>query len=226
MGEIPAQLVARLPQEGIRTGCRVERLGDGEVRLASGERLGARALVIATEGAEAVRLLGREDASERMAGRGTTCVHYAAERAPCLGPYLLLNGEGRGRINSLLCPSNLSGHYAPPGRALVTVNCQGVPDDPERLETDLRRELTAWFGDQVRAWERLAIYRLPQALPVQAPPLLPAGWSSGLRRGFGSAANTPPLPPSSGRCTPVVGPGRGVADALLGRVSGVSAIGG
>lgn len=53
MGEIPAQLAARLPQDGIRTGCRVERLGDGMVLLASGERLVSRALVIATEGAEA-----------------------------------------------------------------------------------------------------------------------------------------------------------------------------
>lgn len=227
MGEIPAQLAARLPQEGILTGCRVERLGDGEVRLASGERLSARALVIATEGAEAARLLGREDASGRMAGRGTTCVYYAAERAPLQEPYLLLNGEGRGRINSLLCPSNLSDHYAPPGRALVTVNCQGVPDDPERLETDLRHELTAWFGDPVRGWERLAIYRLPQALPVQAPPVpYPGGVEQRLAERLwvcGEYASAPSIQWAlhSGRRA-----GEGVAAALLGRVSGATAIGG
>lgn len=224
MGEIPAQLAARLPREGIRTGCRVERLGDGEVRLVSGERLSARALVIATEGAEAARLLGREDVSGRMAGRGTTCVYYAAERAPVQGPYLLLNGEGRGRINSLLCPSNLSDHYAPPGRALVTVNCQGVLDDPERLETDLRRELTAWFGDPVRGWERLAIYRLPQALPVQAPPVpYPGGVEQRLAERLwvcGEYASAPSIQWAlhSGRRA-----GEDVAAALLGRVSGTSA---
>ncbi len=225
MGEIPAQLAARLPQEGIRTGCRVERLGDGEVRLVSGERLSARALVIATEGVEAARLLGREDASGRMAGRGTTCVYYAAERAPVQEPYLLLNGEGRGRINSLLCPSTLSDHYAPPGRALVTVNCQGVPDDPERLETDLRRELTAWFGDPVQGWERLAMYRLPQALPVQAPPVpYPGGVEQRLAEGLwvcGEYASAPSIQWAlhSGRRA-----GEGVAAALLGRVSEATAI--
>ncbi len=83
----------------------------------------------------------------------------------------MLNGEGQGLVNSLLCPSNLSAHYAPAGQSLITVNCHGVEHNPDTLETVLRRELTGWFGDQVRGWERLAVYRLPQALPVQAPPV-------------------------------------------------------
>lgn len=177
MGEIPAQLAAPLPPSRIRLGCRVERLEDRQVVLDSGERLRARALVIATPGRETARLLGRpEQRPPQATHRGTTCLHFAADRAPVQGPYLVLNGEGRaasgqGPVNSLLCPSNLSKHYAPPGQSLVTVNCHGAEHDPEALETAVRVQLAGWFGDRVDAWRRLACYRLPEALPAQPPPV-------------------------------------------------------
>lgn len=171
MGEIPAQLAARLPPGAIRTGARVARLLDREVVLESGERLQARALVIATEGREAARLLGRPDlASIQTNHRGTTCLYFAADQAPFQGPHLVLNGEGQGVVNSLVCPSNLSEHYAPAGTSLVTVNCHGTDHSPDILEAALRRDLQGWFGDEVRNWQRLAVYRLPQALPAQTPP--------------------------------------------------------
>lgn len=167
MGAIPAQLAARLPAEGLRLGSRVERIAPGEVQLAGGARLRARAVVIATDGGEAARLLGR---AEGVPTRGTTCCYFAAARPPIAGPYLVLNGEGRGLINSLLCPSSLSAAYAPSGLSLVTVNVFGTRHSPDSLEMDLRRELEGWFGAAVRRWELLATYRLPKALPVQAPP--------------------------------------------------------
>ena len=170
MGEIPAQLAQRLPREGIRLGCHVERILDQEIVLDSGERLSASTIVVATEGSETARLLGVAGGGSQ-AGRGTTCFHFAASAPPIEGPDLLVNGEGRGRINSLLCPSNLSAHYAPRGESLVTVNVHGADDDPNTLETGLRRELIGWFGNQVLSWKRLAVYRLARALPAQSPPV-------------------------------------------------------
>jgi phytoene dehydrogenase-like protein len=172
MAEIPAQLAARLTRAQVRTGCRVDHIAERTVTLASGERLHARALVIATSGPAAARLLEHTAAPPAAtASRGTTCVYFAAVRPPIEGPYLVLNGEGHGHVNSLLCPSNLSGHYAPAGQTLVSVNCHGAEHNPDTLETILRRELAGWFGDQVRGWERLAVYRIPQALPLQTPPV-------------------------------------------------------
>ena len=175
MGAIPAQLAARMRGEWLRLGCRVTGLEQGQAVLDGGARSDARALVIATDPWEAARLLGHArhagDRQRPPPARGTTCCYFAADAPPFRGPYLVLNGEGRGRINSIQCPSNLSEHYAPPGKALITVNCHGVGEEPDRLEARIRRELGDWFGPPVASWERLAIYPLPQALPVQAPPV-------------------------------------------------------
>lgn len=164
MEEIPLQLAGRLAPGTLRLEAPVERLEDDGVRLADGTRLTAKATVIATDGPAAARLLGRA----APATRGTTCFYFAAPEAPFAGPYLVLNGTGSGPINSLLCPSNLSPHYAPDRRALVSVNVFGAQHNPDALETAVRRQLGAWYGRQVDGWERLAVYRLPQALPVQA----------------------------------------------------------
>ena len=166
MGTIPAQLAAKLPPESIRLQTRVRQLLDRQVVLESGERLQARALVIATDGREVARLLKRDVAPET---RGTTCFYFSAERPPLPGPKLALNGQGHGLINSLLVPSNLSGYYAPAGQHLVTVNLLGTQSDPDLVEPRLRKELVRWFGSDAQRWERLAVYRLPTALPDQAP---------------------------------------------------------
>jgi phytoene dehydrogenase-like protein len=163
MEQIPLQLASRLAPESLRLGCRVEALEADGVRLADGTRLRAAATVVATDGGAAATLLGREP----PATRGTTCFYFAAPQAPIDGNDLVLNATGGGPINSLLCPSNLSAHYAPAGQALVCVNVFGTRHNPDALETELRHQLGEWFGTRVGLWRRLAVYRLPAALPVQ-----------------------------------------------------------
>jgi phytoene dehydrogenase-like protein len=167
MEQIPLQLADRLAPESIRLESRVERLMDGHAVLEGGERLRARAFVIACDERETARLLGAEPGETR----GTSCLYFAAPEPPVSGPYLVLNGSGTGVVNSLLCPSSLSAAYAPPNEALITVNVFGAEHDPDALETAVRGELTDWFGSVVRSWRRLAVYRLPHALPAQYPPV-------------------------------------------------------
>lgn len=168
MGEIPRQLAARLPPDCIRYGQRCIGIEGQEVHLADGGAYRAAAIVIATDGAAAAHLLGRPAPPTR----GTTCLHFAAARAPIDGPYLVLAADERGPINSLLCPSNLAPAYAPPGQALVTVNCFGTAADPAALEVAVRQQLADWFGAAVADWRLLRVYQLPAALPVQAPPVM------------------------------------------------------
>jgi len=166
MAQIPLQLAARLAPDTLQLNCRVARVAGGKAMLDDGSEIGARAIVIATDGSETDRLLGLEP----VPTRGTTCFYFTAPQPPYEGPYLSLDGSGRGPVNSLLCPSNLSNAYAPPGEALITVNCFGAERDPAALEAGVRDQLRGWYGDVVEVWRRLAVYRLPNALPTQRPP--------------------------------------------------------
>ena len=193
MAQIPLQLAARLASESIELGCRVEHLreahGAYSATLSDGETRFAKAVVVATPAREAVRLLdsalgsGVSGALDREAPltRGTTCFYFSAPRAPISGPYLVLDGNSEGPINSLLCPSELSPAYAPPGKTLVTVNCFGHERAPEQLLPGVLQQLRAWFGDAVDDWQQLAVYCIEDALPAQRPPVTAPSSSDGLR---------------------------------------------
>ena len=170
MGAISDQLAARLPPGALRPGAAVARVDPDSVTLETGERIGARAVVVATEGDVAARLTGRIAAPP---ARAATTVYYAADRSPVGGPYLILNGVGVGPVNSLCVPSDVAPTYAPHGQALVSASLIGLPAaDDAALDADIRSQLRRWFGTQVDGWRHLRTYRIPWALPDQAPPAL------------------------------------------------------
>lgn len=180
MEQIPQQLGRRLAAESLLLNRSVERISETGVILSDGERHQAKAVVVATDVTQAARLLGHEAPETR----GTTCFYYSAPRPPIEGPYLVLDGSGQGPINSLLCPSSLSEAYAPNGRSLVTVNCFGCEREPESLQHEVSGQLRSWYGEAVDAWDRLAVYRIRHALPVQSPPVSApdTGWTGGTQR--------------------------------------------
>ena len=169
MGAIPEQIAARLPEGTVRTEARVESIQEDGVTLKSGEKIKARAVVLATEGPEAARLLGDK---ERFGSRSVTCVYFAADEPPFSEPLLVLNGEGKGLINSLCSPSSVAPNYAPEGKSLVSVIIIGNPDQEDKqLESTVRTQLTEWFGPRVIGWRYLRTYRILHALPIQIPPV-------------------------------------------------------
>jgi phytoene dehydrogenase-like protein len=169
MGAIPEQIAARLPEGTVRTEVWVESIQENGVTLKSGEKIKAQAVVLATEGPEAGRLLGDQ---ERPGSRGVTCVYFAADESPFSGPLLVLNGEGKGLINSLCSPSSVAPNYAPENKALISITIIGNPDqNDQQLESTVRAQLKDWFGPSVNGWRYLRIYRIPHALPMQVPPV-------------------------------------------------------
>jgi len=169
MGAIPEQIAARLPEGTVRTGARVESIQEDGAILQSGEKIKARAAVVATEGPEAARLLGDK---EKPGSRSVSCLYYETDDPPVSEPLLILNGEGKGPINSLCCPSSVAPNYAPKNKALLSTTIIGNPDqDDQQLETAVRAQLTEWFGASVKGWRYLRIYRIPHALPMQVPPV-------------------------------------------------------
>jgi len=169
MGSIPAQLAENLPDGSIRTASRVGFIHQGKVELTSGEIMKSRALVLATEGPETARLLGSR---QTIASNGELCLYYAAAAPPMEQPYLILNGERSGWINSLTVPSQVAPSYAPPGQSLISVVVIGqMSSDDDTVEAAVRGQLTAWFGARVRDWRHLKTYRIVHALPAQPPPM-------------------------------------------------------
>jgi len=169
MRAIAEQLTENLPDERIRTGTTVQSIAEGEVILESGERLTSPAVVLATEGPETARLLGTP---ESVASRGELCLYFCAKEPPIAEPYLILNGNATGWVNSVTIPSNVAPSYAPDDLSLVSVVVIGHLDtDYSTAETVVRRELTGWFGPVVDEWQHLKTYHIVHALPEQSPPM-------------------------------------------------------
>jgi phytoene dehydrogenase-like protein len=170
MRAIPDQLHAALPSEAVRVGARVERVEDEAVVLSGGERVAARAVVVATEGPEAARLAGL---TRVPAGRGLSCLYFAADKAPLREPILALDGDGEGPVNNVVVHSAVAPTYAPPGAALVSATVLGRAETHDAtLEASVRAQLGRWFGGGVRRWRHLRTYHIPFAQPDQAPPAL------------------------------------------------------
>jgi phytoene dehydrogenase-like protein len=169
MGAIPDQIAARLPEGTARTEARVESIQEDGVTLGSGEKIKAQAVILATEGPEAARLLGDR---EKPKSRSVTCLYFETDEPPFIEPLLVLNGDGKGLINSLCFPSNVASNYAPQGRSLVSVTIIGNPDQgDQQLESAVRAQLKEWFGPRAEGWRYLRTYRIQHALPMQVPPV-------------------------------------------------------
>ena len=153
----------------MRTAARVTALSEGGVTLETGERLSAKVVVLATDSAATARLLGDEPVSGM---RGTTCLYFAATAPPIDEPILVLDATGLGPVNSLVVPTLLSRDYAPAGDSLIAINVLGIPVQGDvALEAAVRVQLRGWFGDAVDGWRHLKTFRIPDALPLQTPPV-------------------------------------------------------
>lgn len=165
MGAIPAQLAGRLQHGTLCTGTRVVAARPGRVELASGQALSVRAVVVATAGPESARLTGAHPAPS---SRSVTCLYFVAERAPVMGPIMVVDGERRGPVNNLCVLSQVTPNCAPRENALVAVTVLLPPtSDDVELEGAVRAHLRTWFGDAVRRWRHLRTYRIAHAQPAQ-----------------------------------------------------------
>lgn len=170
MGALSDQLAARLPAGAIRLGARVTAVGADAVTLTGGERLEARAVVVATAG-----LLPELEPS---AWRSVTCFSFDAPAAPVRRPILVLDGTRSGPVTNLHVASALAAGVAPPGRALVSASVIGPAGTA--TEADVRRQFTAWYGTAVAGWRLVQALHIPHALPVVKPQLRAPRLDSGI----------------------------------------------
>ena len=168
MEAIPRQLAAQLPAGAVVTGTRVHRVEPNRVRLAEGESIEAEYVVVAVEGPEAARLLNGDVPDP--GSRGVHCLYFDAPEPPVHEGVLMVNGEGRGPVNSVAVMSEVAPGYAPEGRALVSTTVVGANGlDTSDLERAVLTQMTEWFGSQVGEWRALRHYHIPHAQPLQKP---------------------------------------------------------
>jgi phytoene dehydrogenase-like protein len=168
MGAIATQLSDSLPGESLFLNTRVRSIENDTVTTEGGNALQARAIVVATEGPEAARLLPEIPVP---ASRGATTVYFAASKDPVGSPILVLNGSSSGLVNHLCVPSRIAPSYAPSGTSLISASIVGNIDlDDEKLLAAVRSQLTSWFGQQANSWKHLRTYRIIHALPSQNSP--------------------------------------------------------
>lgn len=173
--QLPEQLAGRLPADTIRLNTPVAAVAEGGrlVHLANGETLPAAAVVLATDGPAAARLLGADlPAPPVPAARPTTCTYFAtAGPTPSHGRNILhLNALPGALAHNVSFPAESGAAVAPVGQGLVSVSTHGEHGlSEEELTARLRTELVAWFGPMAHMWRHLRTYRIEQALPVYAP---------------------------------------------------------
>lgn len=166
IGTLPAQLADQLPPGTLRLREPVTEVGPGRVVTVDGREHAASAVVVATDGAVAAGLLGQPTPSARV----TTTLWYDAPASPTRGPWLVLMGDGGGRVNHLMAVSEACPERAPAGRHLIAVNLLEVPElHDEALDREMRAELADDLGNQVRAWRLLRVDRVRYALPQGEP---------------------------------------------------------
>ncbi len=168
---IPAQLVAALPDGTVRFGARVTEVSGSGVVLDDGERIAARAVVVATDGPVAHELLGARVPDP--GSRAAACCWFSTTQAPRPGPTLVLDGDGSGPVKNLAVMSEVAPGYAPAGRSLVGAAVPGPDALDPTVTARAREQLAAWFGSTTGDWEHLRTDVIPHGQPLQQPPFGP-----------------------------------------------------
>jgi phytoene dehydrogenase-like protein len=167
MGAIPDQLAAKFPSGAVRLGAHVDSLLSTTLTLHENEELTPRAVVVATDGPSAAKLLGEIPLTP---SRGVSCFYYATDTPPVTEPILLLAGTRGGTVNNLCVMNAVAPNYAPAGQYLISVSALGdFPLTDDQLGGFIIADLKGWFGPVVRSWKFLRSYRIPHAQPAQPP---------------------------------------------------------
>lgn len=164
MGAIPAQLASSLPVGSLHLHTPVTQLDGKQVVLASGERLSADAVVLATDYATAATLRG--EPIPAAPSRQSTTLYFDAPTPPVRGPWLLLNGDQQGPIGTACVLSEVAPSYAPAGRALISISLSDQTGSvQENLQGIVRAQFREWFGASVDGWRHLRTDHISRALP-------------------------------------------------------------
>ena len=155
VGELSKALAYRISNIVYNT--RVDGIDKTSVHTNNGTYT-ANKILIATDATTATQLLGLTEVP-RMAG----CItwYHAVSENPSGNGRLVVDGQRRGPIINSVVMSDVSSNYAPANQHLVSTTT-----DLNVTESDVRRHLAILWGVDTYAWQFIAKYEIPAALPI------------------------------------------------------------
>jgi glycine/D-amino acid oxidase-like deaminating enzyme len=173
MAALPRRLAAGLPENTIRYGARVRSIsgaasvgGDAAVTLDGGERVTARAVVVATDGTAAAALLPAVVAPRWHA---VTTFYHTMPAAPLDEPLLIVDADQPDLVRNTVVLTAAAPGYSD-GRPLVSTSALGADGDLAEQERRVRSRLATLYGCSTADWELLASYPIAHALPAMPAP--------------------------------------------------------
>ena len=120
----------------------------------------ANKILVATDATTATQLLGLTEVP-RMAG----CItwYHGVSQNPSGSGRLVVDGQRRGPIINSVVMSDISSSYAPKNQHLISTTT-----DLNVTESDVRRHLAILWGVDTYAWQFIAKYEIPAALPIHS----------------------------------------------------------
>ncbi|MBC7524717.1 MAG: FAD-dependent oxidoreductase [Flavobacterium sp.] len=164
MEEIPKQLQAMLPKDAIIFNTKVVSIDKNKVQTEDNNEYVASHIVIATEASNFVK---QYLTTVNIKSHQVTNVYFETDVAPNNDAVVVLNAsKNRKWVTNLTVMTNVSKKYAPKGKVLISVSCNGIPEiSDEELAINIKKELAQWYGEKTTTWKFLRTYRIKYALP-------------------------------------------------------------
>ncbi|NRS88737.1 phytoene dehydrogenase-like protein [Flavobacterium sp. 7E] len=164
MEQIPKQLASQLPEGCLVFSTKVNDIKDNIIYTNSGTEIQSDIIIIATE---ATALISKFRSTVETKHHSVTNVYFQANKAPSDKAVVILNASEKEKIvTNLTVMTNVSKAYAPAGKVLISVSCNGILDyTDQELVQKIKSELQPWFGNQVEDWSHLKTYKVNYALP-------------------------------------------------------------
>ena len=165
MGRLPELVAASLPPGTVRLGSPVRSVQPDGVLTDEG-RVGARAVVVATDPDTAGRLTGL--ATPAM--KSLTTFWHTAPEPPSRRRLLHLDADRRGPVVNTAVMTSVAPSYAPAGRPLMASTVVGA-DGSAEAERAARQHAGLIYGVDPSRWVLVTTHVVAAALPRQPPPL-------------------------------------------------------
>jgi protoporphyrinogen oxidase len=164
MEEIPKQLAIQLPADTFLYNTKVVDIRENSIFTNTGAEIKSDIIILATEANE---LVSKLKSNVETKYRSVTNVYFQTTIAPSNKAVVILNASEKEKVvNNLTVMTNVSTAYAPAGKVLISVSCNGILDfEDQELAEKIKKELEPWFGKQVEEWSHLKTYKVKYALP-------------------------------------------------------------